>query len=82
METRDILNKTGEFKQLKNPILPPWLAYPEIDKYSIGWRMGYGETHIMELSKYLDNLTETEKKIYQLTYPANGEWKDWYDNEY
>ena len=78
MQTRDILNEIGEFKTLENPILPPWLAYPEIDKYSIGWRMGYGETHIMEWSTYFDNLTESEKRIYQLTYPANSEWKDWY----
>jgi len=78
MEARDILIEIGEFKELEKPILPPWLAYPEIDKYSIGWRMGYGETHIMELSKYFDSLSEPEKKIYQLTYPANEEWKDWY----
>lgn len=25
---------------------PPWLAYPEIERYSIGWRMGYGEDYI------------------------------------
>jgi hypothetical protein len=82
METRDILNEIGEFKTLENPILPPWLAYPEIDKYSIGWRMGYGETHIMELSKYLDSLSESEKRIYELTYPETGEWKGWYNDDY
>ncbi len=27
-------------------LLPPWLAYPEIDRHSIGWRMGYGEDYI------------------------------------
>ena len=81
METRDILNKIGKFKPLENPVLPPWLAYPELDKNSIGWRMGYGENHIIELSKYLESLTEPEKKIYQLTYPAIGEWKNWYENE-
>lgn len=82
METRDILNEIGEFKTLENPILPPWLAYPEIDKYSIGWRMGYGETHIIELSKYLANLSESEKRIYELTYPETGEWKGWYNDDY
>lgn len=81
METRDILNQIGEFKILENPILPPWLAYPEIDKYSIGWRMGSGETHIMKLSNYLEGLTESEKKIYQLTYPETEEWKGWYNDD-
>ena len=27
-------------------IMPPlWLAFPEIQRYSIGWRMGYGEDY-------------------------------------
>ena len=25
---------------------PPWLAFPDIERYSIGWRMGYGEDYI------------------------------------
>jgi HAD domain in Swiss Army Knife RNA repair proteins len=28
-------------------VLPPCRAYPEIDPYSIGWRMGGGEWHLM-----------------------------------
>lgn len=81
METRDILNEIGEFKPLENPILPPWLAYPKLDRYNIGWSMGYGETHLMELGKYFDGLDPIEKRIYELTYPATGEWEGWYDNE-
>ncbi|GGI57720.1 hypothetical protein [Winogradskyella haliclonae] len=82
METRDILNRIGEFKPLENSVLPPWLAYPEIDRYSIGWRMGYGESHIIELGKYFDQLTESEKTIYELTYPESEEWKGWYNDDY
>lgn len=26
---------------------PRWLVYPELDAYTIGWRMGYGETYAM-----------------------------------
>lgn len=78
MEVRDILRKTGKFKELENPILPPWIAYPEIERYSIGWRMGYGETHLMRLGEYFDKLTDSEKIIYEMTFPATGEWKDWY----
>ena len=80
METRDILNKIGEFKPLENSVLPPWLAHPEIDRYSIGWRMGYGEEYIEILFEYLDKLTDNERIIYELTYPENDEWKDWYKN--
>lgn len=78
MEVRDVLNEIGKLEPLKNPILPPWLAFPEIEKYSIGWRMGYGESHIIELSKYFEKLSEKEKIIYELTFPAIGEWKGWY----
>lgn len=29
------------------PIMPPpWIAFPKIERYSIGWRMGYGEEYI------------------------------------
>lgn len=27
---------------------PPWIAYPEIERYSIGWRMGYGDAELCE----------------------------------
>ncbi|MBP0905878.1 NADAR family protein [Mariniflexile gromovii] len=80
METRDIINKIGEFQALEKPVLPPWLAHPEIDRYSIGWRMGYGEGHIDDLLVYLENLSDSEKVIYELTYPENEEWKGWYKN--
>ena len=32
--------------QDKKIIPPPWLAFPEIERYSIGWRMFYGENYI------------------------------------
>lgn len=78
METRNLLNGLGDFKQLNNPVLPPWLAHPEIEPGSIGWRMGYGEDHMIKLSKYFNELSESEQLIYQLTFPARGDWKDWY----
>lgn len=32
--------------QDKKTMPPPWLAHREIERYSIGWRMGYGEDYI------------------------------------
>ena len=30
-------------------IMPPlWIAFPEIERYSIGWRMGHGEDQTTE----------------------------------
>ena len=31
--------------QDKKIMPPPWLAHREIERYSIGWRMGYGEDY-------------------------------------
>ena len=32
--------------QDKKIMPPPWLAHREIERYSIGWRMGYGVDYI------------------------------------
>ncbi len=32
--------------QDKKIMPPPWLAHRDIERYSIGWRMGYGEDYI------------------------------------
>ena len=39
---------------------PPWLAFPEIERYSIGWRMGYGEDYIYRFGDWLDTLSSEE----------------------
>lgn len=31
---------------IDNSMAPLWLVYPHISRYSIGWRMGYGEFFI------------------------------------
>ena len=35
--------------QEKKIMPPPWLAHREIERYSIGWRMGYGEDYIVPI---------------------------------
>ena len=42
--------------QDKSIMPPPWLAHREIERYSIGWRMGYGEDYIYRFGDWLDNL--------------------------
>lgn len=37
---------------------PPWQAFPTYERYSIGWRMGSGESYLMEYWKFLDELPE------------------------
>ena len=43
--------------QDKKIMPPPWLAHREIERYSIGWRMGYGEDYIYRCGDWLDILS-------------------------
>ncbi len=60
---------------------PPWLAYPEIERYSIGWRMGYGEDYMWHFSDWLDSLSAEEQKEYQSLFPEPVTWKGWWEDE-
>ena len=46
--------------QDKSIMPPPWLAHREIERYSIGWRMGYGEDYIDRFGDWLDTLSPEE----------------------
>jgi hypothetical protein len=58
---------------------PAWLAYPDIPRYSIGWRMGRGEDHYNAVSKMFSGLDEEEQAAYRQCYPEPPEWAGWYD---
>ncbi|MEM7163460.1 MAG: NADAR family protein, partial [Bacteroidota bacterium] len=79
MEVRRRLNQVEGVEALTKVLPPPWLKYPELDPMDMGWKMGYGEEYILELSKYFETLNEKEKYFYQLIYPAPKEWLNWYD---
>ena len=59
----------------KKIMSPPWIAYPKIERYSIGWRMGYGEDYICRWAPWFDGLTEEEQKTYQELFPEPLTWK-------
>jgi ribA/ribD-fused uncharacterized protein len=82
MEVRDFLCRIDEFKPLINPKLPPWLACPELDRYSLGWSMGYGEDYMHEFTQYYASLDQSERMIYELTFPVRGEWNGWYQRKH
>ena len=60
---------------------PPWLAYPEIERYSIGWRMGYGEDYIGRFFSWLEDLSSEERMEYQALFPEPVTWKGWWQDE-
>ena len=67
--------------QDKKIMPPPWLAYREIERYSIGWRMGYGEDYIYRFGDWLDTLSPEERAEYRTLFPEPLTWKGWWDNE-
>ncbi|MCK7597712.1 hypothetical protein M0G74_10570 [Microbulbifer sp. CAU 1566] len=67
-------------KELKdNPPEPPWVRYPEYHSNDIFWRMGEGETYLMEyVLPYLKYASEVELKSYKEKYPEPKSWHGWY----
>ena len=55
--------------QEKKIMPPPWLAHREIERYSIGWRMGYGEDYIYRFGDWLDTLSPDEQTEYRTLFP-------------
>lgn len=67
---------------INKPIMPPpWIAFPEIERYSIGWRMGYGETYIDQWGEWYDSLAEEEAKTYQELFPEPVTWNGYWEEE-
>ena len=48
--------------QARTTPVPPWVRHPEIERYSIGWRMGYGESYLMVWWTFAETL-DTEARI-------------------
>jgi len=78
MEVRDFLREFGHFNALENEVVPPWKKYPGIDPLDMFWRMGEGEIHIIETTRYWEELNERERIIYALTHPEPPGWDYFY----
>ena len=64
----------------KKLLPPPWLAYPEIERYSIGWRMGYGEDYLYKFSDWFYSLPEEEQIKYRDMFPEPVTWAGWWND--
>ena len=63
-------------------IMPPlWIAFPEIERYSMGWRMGYGEDYIYKWGEWFNSLTKEDVKAYQDLFPEPVTWRGYWDHE-
>ena len=59
--------------------LPPWEVFPDIERYSIGWRMGSGEDYWHAFAEWYSSLSATEWSNYRATYLAPEGWEDFYE---
>lgn len=59
-------------------MIPPWQKYPEIERGSIGWRMGYGEDYYDEFYKWFSRLDLATWTDYAENFPEPIEWKGFY----
>ena len=73
--------ESNEWEEVKNnPPKPPWIAYPDHDRYDIFWRMGIGEDHVSRLSIYLKNIEESDYVKYKTRFPEPSDWDGWYSH--
>jgi len=79
MDTRTLLFKGDHALSHSRLLLPPWEKHPELDRYSMGWRMGYGEDYIHTWGDWFLGLSELQRARYCMLFPASGEWSGYYD---
>lgn len=56
-------------------LMPPmWMAYPDINRFSIGWRWGSGESYRYKFWDWFDTLSEKEQQKYITQFPEPKRW--------
>lgn len=68
-------------EELLNARLPLWLQFPEMPRYSIGWRMGGGESYVAEFGGWWETLSPEAQRLYEARYPEPPDWQGWYAGE-
>lgn len=64
-------------------VLPAWRAYPQIERYSIGWRIGNGEWHLMVWWHWWASadMPGAERIAYFRADEPPHDWLDWAANQ-
>jgi protein-tyrosine-phosphatase/N-acetylglutamate synthase-like GNAT family acetyltransferase len=61
-------------------LVPLWIKHPEIRRYSIGWRMGYGEWYAWMFHHWWAELDDATRAAYRTRWVPEGEWVGWFDD--
>ena len=65
----------------KKIMAPLWIAYPEYDRYSAGWRSGTGQQYKEKFTHWYASLDEEEKACYQQLFPRPVIWSGYWENK-
>lgn len=68
-------NQPADLRDEDGDLLPPWLAFPKLPRFSIGWRMGRPESHLTDWTNWYLELPEDEQRQYRRRYRAP--WPLW-----
>lgn len=61
-------------------LMPPlWIAYPYMERYSIGWRMGSGEEYRYNIYDWFKTLSPSEQNEYMELFPEPKSWCGFWD---
>ena len=67
-----------EFDDARN-VLPPWKAFPDYARSSMGWRMGGSEDYWIKFAKWYHTLNHSSRSVYRKAYQAPIGWEDYYE---
>ncbi|MFT0211512.1 NADAR family protein [Pseudomonas sp. F1_0610] len=63
---------------IDNPMPPLWLRLPGLSRFSIGWRMGYGEDYRYQWGDWYMSLSKEDQQQYQIVFPEPAMWAGYY----
>lgn len=78
-EQQWIETKIAALTEKYGAVPPPWYLFPDIYPYSIGWRMGAGESHMMVFAEWWERQKFTEEQAidYFRKWPPPPCWLEW-----
>ncbi len=81
--TTDAMLEAAVTKELAEhgTLVPLWIKHPEIHRYSIGWRMGYGEWYAWMFQHWWAELDEAARAAYRARWVPEGEWVGWFEDD-
>ena len=67
---------------MRNLLPPPWIKFPSIDPFSIGWRMGVGEDYKFKFNDWLKTLSQDDRSEYQRLFTEPATWRGYWDERF